>query len=442
MNFINTTLFVISVTTVIYVFLVGYDGLIKLASSLFRIIVNTDNIQYSFRKRKLSADSSIPFSLVLPDCDKDASTIQMINELLELDYPEYEVIAVCNSEQSLMFDSLVKEFSMMKVNQPIKYSVPMQDVRAVYRSPFHMNLILLDKEGTTRSDAMNAGVNVSHYPLFVILGAGYSIDEDALTNLASLFARNYNIVATGGLPRVERQGWSQGLLGDLQEAEYLRTFPAGLAVSGRNRLSVALSSFGTFRKQKVIDEGGFLLGGSETEMVMRLSRKAIADTKGNDLELPSNPVLKTVPPGSIGMLIKQRIEWQSSMLFALWQNKGMLFNPKYGRAGLFDMPYYWFFNIIGPVIELLGCIVAPIAFFTGVIGFDLFLAFLIGELLFGTVVSLSAVASQQIMDSAHPSFKRLARQTVCAIVNNLGYRQLLLIFNLVGFFVPRKKYSE
>ena len=34
----------------------------------------------------------------------------------------------------------------------------------------------------------------------------------------------------------------------------------------------------------------------------------------------------------------------------------MLLNPRYGRLGLFAVPYYWVFELAAPVIELLGIV--------------------------------------------------------------------------------------
>ena len=440
MNVIYTILMVINISAIVFVMLVGYDGLIKLGKSLYKLIIDTETIRYLHRKHRLSDENAMPVTLILPDCSTDPDNAAIIKELMELDYPGYEVIAMCDSNKNNDALSLLKsEYSLISVDQPVKISIPTPQVRSTYRSPSHGNLTVVDLDCTSRHDAINAGINYSHYPMVVILGSGYSIDPISLSEIATLFAGNHNVVASGGLPRIHKNKRSMGFLGSLQETEYLRTFPAGLAIPGHKRLSVVLSSFGAFRKQNVIALGGFPPGGSETEMVVRLSRDIISEKESKNIPLPPNPVLDTEPLQNFGTLIRQRMEWQSAMAFTLWTHKGMLFNPKYGKAGMIDVPYLWLFHIVIPIIECLGCITIPVSFAIGLIGFDIFLMFLTVEFIFGTLVSLSAIASQQIIDNERPSLNKLLRQAFSAIINNFGYRQFLLLFRVAGLFKSRKK---
>ena len=430
-------LLIVNFAALIYILLVGYDGLARLALSLFRLADYAEALHNSPRKRQLSADSFMPVSLILPDCDKDLEAVQMVKDLLALDYPEYEIIAICNSSRSESLAKLIKAFSLVEIHQPIKRSVPMHEVRAVYRSPRHMNLIVLDKKDVARHDALNAGINISRYPLFVILGAGYRLEKDALTHIAVSFSRSYSVVAVGSLPRIRKRGKSMSVLDSLQETEYLRTFPAGLTVPGQKRLSVIPGTFGAFRKQVIISEGGFVLSGSETEMVVRLSRDNKKRRNRYEIDMLPNPVYASDPPDNLPALFRQRMHWQADTAFSLWHNKKMLFNPKYGRTGLLDTPYYWLFSIIGPILELVGCFTIPLSYAFGLIGFDILLIFLVLELLLGTIVSLSAIVSQEILDSDAPSSERTARRILCAIINNIGYRQILLVFAFAGYFIPR-----
>ena len=440
MYVLYTTLMVINISAIILVLLVGYDGLIKLGKSLYSLIIDSETIRYLHRKHRLSAESTMPVTLILPDCGDDPDGIFIIKELMELDYPGYEVVAIYDSNKNdTALSLLTSEYYLVSVDQPVKVSVPMASVRNTFRSSVHGNLTVVDMDCSSRHDAINAGINYSHYPLAIILGSGYSIDFDSLSEIATLFSANHNIIASGGLPRIHKNKRSIGFLGSLQETEYLRTYPAGLSLPGHKRLSVVLSSFGAFRKANVIALGGFPPGGSETEMVVRLSREIFSEENQHDIKLPPNPVLDTEPSKNIFTLIRQRMEWQSAMAFTLWNNKNMLFNPKYGRAGMIDMPYLWLFNIIIPIIECLGCITIPVSFFIGLIGIDIFLIFFAVECIFGTLVSVSAIASQQILDTERPSLEKLIRQTLSAVMNNFGYRQFLVFFRVAGMFKSTKK---
>ena len=258
-----------------------------------------------------------------------------------------------------------------------------------------------------------------------------------MTHIAVSFSRSYNVVTVGSLPRIRQRGKDLSVLDSLQETEYLRTFPAGLTVPGQKRLSIIPGTFGAFRKQTVINEGGFVPTGSEVEMVVRLSSENLEQRQKYEVDMLPDPVFASDPPNTLPALFRQRMQWQADTVFSLWHNRKMLFNPKYGRSGLFDTPYYWLFSVIGPLLEFIGCITIPLSFVFGIVGLNVLLIFLALELLLGTIVSLSAIVSQEILDSDVSSSERTARRIMCAIVNNFGYRQILLFFTNIGFLFPR-----
>ena len=47
----------------------------------------------------------------------------------------------------------------------------------------------------------------------------------------------------------------------------------------------------------------------------------------------------------------QRDRWQRGLWRSFFTHYKMLFNPKYGKTGMIGFPYYFFFEILGPVVE-------------------------------------------------------------------------------------------
>ena len=124
MNVLGTVLLTISAVAIVYVLFVGYDGLIKLVTSLIRIGGYSETLQNSPRKRQLNADIAMPVSIIMPDCDKDPNVVSSVKDIFTQDYPEFELILVCNGTQSNSLDKLIKAFNMVKIHQPIKKSLP------------------------------------------------------------------------------------------------------------------------------------------------------------------------------------------------------------------------------------------------------------------------------------------------------------------------------
>lgn len=438
MSILIQVLSVVCVVAFVYVLIAGYDGLVRLVMSLLSVAGYAESLHNTSHERQVDSDNTMPISIILPECDADRNVVDTVQGLLDLDFPEYEVIAICNSVRSRSLQKLVESFGMVVVRQPIKRSIAMQPVRAVYRSPLHPGLIVIDKKGVSRHDAVNAGINTSRYPLFVSLGAGCQLRRDALQQITAPFMKSHKVVAVGGLPRIGGKGGVvKGFLPSMQQAEYLRSFPAGLAVPGNKKLPLIPGAFSAFRKKPVLEEGGLKYGGTETELMLRLNRRMAEKNQPHETELFAEPVFQTEPPRGLGGLFRQRRVWQKDLTGALWRNRQMTFNPKYGRTGTLDIPYYWFFDVIGPILEAIGCIAVPVCYFLGYISPALFIAFLAAEVLLGMVISLAAVASQEIIEAQHFGFGQLLKLVLCALLNNVLYRQFIALFRAIALLLPR-----
>ena len=441
-----------------YVLIAGFGGLVRLVSSLTRLAGYAETRQNSPHKRT-AADDAIPISILLPDCDNDLKVTRTVNMLLAQDYPEFEVIAVCNGKRSGSLARLVQAFDMVPVEQPIRRVLPMGEVRAVYRSARRPNLIVLDRAQLAYSDALNTGVNVARYPLFITLVAGSVLPKNQLEKVAAPFALSHKVVALGGLPRMRSPSRKpHGTLGWLQQADFLRSYPADFAIPEDNRLRLIPGAYGAFRKAAVVAEGGFTPGCEETEMVARLHRSLSAKGKEHSIGLLPEPIAAPAAASRAAGFFKSHRRRQASLMQALWDGGSVSDSTKERKASGLDKPYYWFFEVLGPVLELLGCLLIPVSFALGWVGPELFWAFLFTEVLLGMLVSLAALLTQEFIDSDKPDAARLRKLILAAIVSNLGYRQLVLVFRLIGMLdvsgkrpprppkkkepVPKKKLRE
>jgi len=432
MTIFVTVITIICIAALVYAVIAGYGGLVRLISSLLHISNYAETLHNSPHQRS-AADDAVPISLILPDCDVDIHVARTVLGLLELEYPEYEVIAICNRARSNSLDRLLRAFEMVKVEQPIRKVLPMEEVRGVYRSARRPNLIVIDKSGSEYSDALNAGVNVSRYPLFITLVAGSVLPKNQLEKVAAPFALSHKVVALGGLPRMRSTSRRpQGVLGWLQQADFLRSYPADFAIPEDNRLRLIPGAYGAFRKSAVIAEGGFTPGCEETEMVAKLHRKLNEAGKEHAIELLPEPIADTPAVSKFSGFIKSHRRWQAALMQALWDGQNTSRSAKEIRGSALDRPYYWFFEVAGPVIELLGCILVPVSFALGWVSAPLFWAYIITEVFLGMLVSLASLLTQEIIDSDRPSFSRLCKLILAAIAGNIGYRQLVLLLRLIG----------
>lgn len=127
----------------------------------------------------------------------------------------------------------------------------------------------VDKENGGKSDALNAGINTSSYPLFAGLDADSRIEPDALLRICTEFLKNTDTVAAGGLIKISNgfslkngkvHGFSmpRKMIERFQIVEYCRSFFSGRVSWGAvNSLLIISGAFSVFKKQTVIEVGGY-----------------------------------------------------------------------------------------------------------------------------------------------------------------------------------------
>src|SRR5205807_9144234 len=74
-------------------------------------------------------------------------------------------------------------------------------VRAVYQSTVDARLRVIDKEQGGRGDAVNAGVNIAHYPWVCRVDADSVLQRDSLMLIVAPLLEDPTVVACGGTIR-------------------------------------------------------------------------------------------------------------------------------------------------------------------------------------------------------------------------------------------------
>jgi hypothetical protein len=110
----------------------------------------------------------------------------------------------------------------------------------------------------------------------------------------------------------------------------------------------------------------------------------------------------------------------------------MWFNPKYGRVGLFSMPYFIFFEALSPLIEVTGYVVFVWYLWHHSINSTFAILFINVALLLGVLNSVVSVVLQEISGHRYQGFKAWSLLLVAAVAENFGYRQMTVWWRLRG----------
>jgi cellulose synthase/poly-beta-1,6-N-acetylglucosamine synthase-like glycosyltransferase len=150
-----------------------------------------------------------------------------------------------------------------------------------------------------------------------------------------------------------------------------------------------------------------------------------------------DPVCWTECPETLGGLRRQRERWQRGLGETLAHNQVMLANPRYGRIGLFGMPYFMLFEYLAPILEIAGYVILPFAWALGLLSPRLFLLFLGSSLLYGLCLSLTTLLLEECSFRRYRETKHLVRLVAAAVVENFGLRQLHSWWRLVALITWR-----
>ncbi len=102
----------------------------------------------------------------------------------------------------------------------------------------------------------------------------------------------------------------------------------------------------------------------------------------------------------------------------------MVFNPRYGKIGIFVLPYYVFFEMIGPLVEVLGYIIVPLAYLLGLLDFEFLILFLVLAIFFGIFLSTVGIFLEEMTYKRYPKWSNLFRLLLFGVYENFGYRQM------------------
>ena len=145
-----------------------------------------------------------PITIIAPAHNEEASIRVAISNLLELDYPQLEVIVVNDGSADRTLEELREAFRLRPVRAvyvPDSKSAP---IHGLYRSDRDARLVVVDKEaGGSKADAVNAGLNAATSPYICVVDADSVLERDALLRImVPILEDPKRVVAVGGIVRV------------------------------------------------------------------------------------------------------------------------------------------------------------------------------------------------------------------------------------------------
>ena len=154
----------------------------------------------------LNTDIAPSVSILAPAYNESATIIENIRSLLSIHYSNFEVIVVNDGSKDDSMEKCIKEYDMVPVDFSVDYKLKTKEIKGVYKSRNRAfnQLIVVDKANGGKSDALNAGINISSYDYVTCIDVDCVLEQDALLKLMKPFMdeNEREVVATGGVIRI------------------------------------------------------------------------------------------------------------------------------------------------------------------------------------------------------------------------------------------------
>lgn len=389
-----------------------------------------------------------PISILVPAFNEEASIAASVASMLQLTYPEFEVIVINDGSKDGTLDVLKREFQLELFPQAVNTRLETRPLRGIYRSSLHGNLRVIDKENGGKADSLNAGINVARHPLFCGVDADSILARDSLHRVIRPFLRDPRVVASGGTVRVAngceieggfltRVGLPRNPWALFQVVEYLRAFLFGrLGWSQLNAMLIISGAFGVFKTDVVVAAGGYRPKtiGEDMELVVRIHRMLREQGVDYRIEFVPDPVCWTEAPEDRQTLRNQRIRWQRGLSESLAPHLRLMFSPRGGPPGWIAFPFMVAFEWLGPLVELGGYVFMAFAYAFDLVSWDAVQVFLLLAIGLGILLSASGLLLEELAFHIYPRAGQLALLALVVVAENFGYRQLNSWWRLVGLY--------
>lgn len=376
-----------------------------------------------------------------------------VYSLLNIDYPNFEIIIVNDESTDDTMDILIDEFKLVEVPYTDTKKVPSKPIKKVYRSTDERfkQLTVVDKEHAgTKSDGINAGINVCTTPYFINTDVDCIVEPMAVYRMMWLVVNSHvpmigvgaTMLMVNGCTvedgRVTEPAVSNNPLPWFQQIEYMRSFLIGkMGWISHNALPNISGGFGLFDTEIAIKSGGYDPESFAEDVDMLLRMITYMRNTRQDFRLGQIPQVCcwTEGPFSPRTIYRQRTRWARGLCEIVSNHRRLFFNPQYGITGMFVLPYIFFFEFITPLLETMGIAFMIWLVATGRVNWNT--TFVIFAMIFIFSISLSFVVLVydffiKAVKWKNPVWSYI-KLVIAGITEPILYHPLITFFSIVGY---------
>ena len=411
--------------------LAGIIRLLLIGHSTAQLKQHVRSLRSVDYRRFQDSEHVMPVSLILPATKETGSLKEQLENLLSLDFKQYELIVVANSTHAEAWASLDRAYMLLPFHQPYKKTLKSAPIEGIYRSAKDVRLVVIDCKADNTASALNAGVNVSSYPIIAPVYPDLRLTKDALLKMVYAFVSDSACVYIGSFSRVKDSAddpaYKQTMISQQQYLERLTLFYTNRAGYADLGVYLPLSrTFAAFLKSAVLESGGFSDAAKApgADLLLRIHARMRREKRAYCARLLPDAICYQLP--------KQRMRDVCAAIRA--EQREMRDTVRRNRAvsqeitGVVDTR---FAEKIWPFVELLGVITVILSGVLGVVSPVIVVLYLLLGILFGSAQSVSAALLEEYAFQRQTDTGLLLRRYLLAIFDNIGFR---LLTSLVRVF--------
>ncbi len=444
-NFYQYLIFFYATALIIISLFLGFFGYINTLKNKLKYTKKEENILLEH------PEIAPPISIIAGAFNEEVVVVDATTAFLKLDYPNFEVVVVNDGSKDETLPLLICAFDLIEVPHYVIEKVLSKPIKKVFKStnPNYRKLTVIDKiNGGTKADAMNAGLNIAKYDYFVNTDVDCILAKDTLTKvILPVLDSKIPVIAVGGTMRmvngceidrvqITRVRPPRSFFPLFQETEYLRSYLiTKMGWAFFNAIPNVSGGFGLFDKNVVIAAGGYDPESHAEDMDMTL--RMIAYMRDNNLpyKIVNTPhsCCWTEGPPNLQVLYRQRSRWGRGLLQIFFVHHRYLFNKKYGRMGLITLPYILIFELLAPIIEVIGLFLLIYLFVTSQVNIKTFWLMFAYVYLTGICVSILTISLDFSVKKQYRTMKEYFQLIISSSLEAFLYHPFIIFFTLSGY---------
>ena len=264
-------------------------------------------------------DSLPKVSVLMPAYNEEGVVAESLENILNLDYPDYEVLLINDAST----DSTLEEAKKFEDDSKLR-------------------IIDLD-ENQGKAGALNKGLEHVQGRFSVVQDADSVLEEGTLEKAVAKMMNDSNL--GGVISRIQPLN-RNSFFRNLQVTEYTVTNFYRRLMCSIDVLDVTPGAFATYRTSDLKEIGGFDKGNltEDLDVAMRLRKE------GRSLDMVYDKVSRTELPETYSGLKGQRVRWARGFIQNARKHYDMFFNSEYGWFGKFQLPLH----VLMPAVAVMG----------------------------------------------------------------------------------------